>query len=455
MQSPGIREISAQVDLICKREPLIRSNRACQLLRYLVDAVGRGVPHGQIKESVIGADVFGRPNDYDPHKDPIVRVTAKNLRAKLGHYYETEGRHDPVRFLLSPGSYVPQIFYEPTIAASKVSDKAAMHIANAKAAFDKRTLSGHEAAFRYLNLAANEHPEHPRVLSLQAMVHAARAMYGGDPRIELNAAAALIKKAKQAGHEPWERSLVEAWIRMALEFNWPAAEVLFDRAIALSHGEAKYHAWYPAFLASQLRFDEGQQILSDAVGHFAHDVASVRGDLALSQIVTGRYPEAEETLRSTLELFPSDHYLPYLHLAILKEATGNFNDAAQAMAQVPVTVPESTINIGMRYLFMGLNGERGTARLGYQELESRKRVGPQFIPASQLAQAAMGAEDYDAAADWFVEAATVERDPVMSWAALYPFGRHIHHHQVFRSLILDTMKLRFPNGQRISAAVGR
>ncbi len=41
---------------------------------------GRG---GELKESVIGARVFERTADYDPRLDPIVRVEARRLRAKL------------------------------------------------------------------------------------------------------------------------------------------------------------------------------------------------------------------------------------------------------------------------------------------------------------------------------------------------------------------------------------
>jgi TolB-like protein/Tfp pilus assembly protein PilF len=54
-------------------------------------------------------EVFGRPADFDPAIDPIVRIEATRLRDKLRDYYSTEGRNDPVRIELPKGSYAPLI----------------------------------------------------------------------------------------------------------------------------------------------------------------------------------------------------------------------------------------------------------------------------------------------------------------------------------------------------------
>lgn len=451
MANPSPSEVLAQVEAICKSEPLVRSTRGGQLLRYLTRAVAEGAPSHEIKESVIGVEIFKRLGGYDAKKDSIVRVSIGDLRARLDRYYETGGRYDPVRIQIPLGSYAPRIYYEPGIAASKLSDTAAMHVANAKAALDKRTLPGHETAFRYLELALTEHPNHPRILSLKAMVHAARAMYGRYARTELEAAEALVEEGKKQEHEPWERFLIEAWIRATLHFDWAGAEILFNRAIELSHGEAKYNSWHTAFLASQLRTEEALIIQSEAVTHFAHDIAATRCDLAQLQIVTGRFEEAEELLRSTIELFPHGHYMPYLHLALLHEARGDFAEAVKANEQVPVTAPESTITVGMRVLMTGLAGNRDSAKSLYDQLRAEKQTG-QHVPASQLATAAIGAGDHDGAVAWFVEAAVTERDPIMNWVAIYPFERHIRHHPGFRALVMETMKLKFLSEKRFAAA---
>jgi hypothetical protein len=63
------------------------------------------VPTGSRRS--IATDVFGRPGDFDPASDPIIRIEASRLRRALDHYYLTAGRHDPVRIAMPKGSYVP------------------------------------------------------------------------------------------------------------------------------------------------------------------------------------------------------------------------------------------------------------------------------------------------------------------------------------------------------------
>lgn len=63
----------------------------------------------ELKEYVIGVEVFDRGAAYDPRTDPIVRVEARRLRAKLREYYDGDGKHDPIIFELAAGTYVPTI----------------------------------------------------------------------------------------------------------------------------------------------------------------------------------------------------------------------------------------------------------------------------------------------------------------------------------------------------------
>jgi len=75
-----------------------------RFLRYTVERSLRG-EGDQLKEYRLGLEVFGRQSSYEPQKDPIVRLEARRLRAKLREYYEEEGRHDPVRIAIPKGGY--------------------------------------------------------------------------------------------------------------------------------------------------------------------------------------------------------------------------------------------------------------------------------------------------------------------------------------------------------------
>jgi serine/threonine-protein kinase len=85
-------------------------------LRYVVEETlaGRG---GLIKEYSLGAEVFARGDDFDPRIDPIVRVQARNLRARMAKYYEGPGAEDPIVIDLPKRTYVP-VFATKTLAAT-------------------------------------------------------------------------------------------------------------------------------------------------------------------------------------------------------------------------------------------------------------------------------------------------------------------------------------------------
>lgn len=63
----------------------------------------------ELKESLLAIEVFGRPADYDPKQDPIVRTEASRLRARLSEYYLGEGKDDLVVINVPKGGYVPVV----------------------------------------------------------------------------------------------------------------------------------------------------------------------------------------------------------------------------------------------------------------------------------------------------------------------------------------------------------
>ncbi len=99
-----IESIHEQVQRILSSRRFAGSERHCRLLRYLLEQTleGRG---DQLKEYVLGVEVFDRQSSFDPQTDPIVRSELSRLRAKLKDYYEGEGRDDSVIIDLPKRSY--------------------------------------------------------------------------------------------------------------------------------------------------------------------------------------------------------------------------------------------------------------------------------------------------------------------------------------------------------------
>ena len=96
-----------QLDRILATPEFVRSERQSRFLRYVVLQKLAG-KSDQLKETVIGTEVFGRKPDYDPRSDPVVRMEAAKLRSRLHNYYATVGINDPIRIEIPKGAYVPQ-----------------------------------------------------------------------------------------------------------------------------------------------------------------------------------------------------------------------------------------------------------------------------------------------------------------------------------------------------------
>lgn len=72
-----------------------------------------------LKERILGIDVFKRAHDYDTSADPVVRITAGEVRKRIALYYHDEGTEQELRIELPAGSYIPT--FSPTASTDIVS----------------------------------------------------------------------------------------------------------------------------------------------------------------------------------------------------------------------------------------------------------------------------------------------------------------------------------------------
>jgi serine/threonine-protein kinase len=109
MQTPATKAdaVSEELGRVLASPGFVRNERLGRFLRFVVQAKLQG-KLADLKETVIGVEVFGRAPGYDPRSDAVVRMEAAKLRARLAEYYAGPGAHDPVRFEIPKGRYVPQ-----------------------------------------------------------------------------------------------------------------------------------------------------------------------------------------------------------------------------------------------------------------------------------------------------------------------------------------------------------
>jgi hypothetical protein len=107
----------AQLERLLATPYFSHSRRFPAFLRYIVRETieGRG---DRLKERTIGVEIFGKSADYDTALDPIVRVTAGEVRKRIAQYYQEPGHEHELRLSLPPGSYVPQFHYPGSEAIS-------------------------------------------------------------------------------------------------------------------------------------------------------------------------------------------------------------------------------------------------------------------------------------------------------------------------------------------------
>ena len=101
---PSASEVWRALERIRNSSSLTRAGRLNQLLTFLVETTLNGDAQ-YLKETTVGVAVFGRPPDYDPKTDTIVRSQAWRLRAKLRDYYSTDGAEDPIVISIPKGQY--------------------------------------------------------------------------------------------------------------------------------------------------------------------------------------------------------------------------------------------------------------------------------------------------------------------------------------------------------------
>jgi Malectin domain len=96
----------AELEAVLASGFLGRTNNLVRLLTFVCEKYFEGETD-EIKEYSIALQALGRPQNFDPQVDTIVRVTAHTLRKRLEEYYRTEGADHAVQICLPPGRYVP------------------------------------------------------------------------------------------------------------------------------------------------------------------------------------------------------------------------------------------------------------------------------------------------------------------------------------------------------------
>jgi hypothetical protein len=102
--------ITEQLERLLQNPYFSHSRRFPMFLRFVVQHTLDGRADA-VKERTLGVEIFGRSADYDTSTDPIVRVTAAEIRKRIAQYYQEPGHGVEIRVSLPAGSYIPQFHW--------------------------------------------------------------------------------------------------------------------------------------------------------------------------------------------------------------------------------------------------------------------------------------------------------------------------------------------------------
>jgi hypothetical protein len=100
----GREDARAEIERILESETFHSSVVLKRLLKFLADKTLSGEADN-LNEYSVGVDGLGKPTNYDPRQDAIVRLHMGRIRQKLGDYYRNEGKNNPVVIEVPKGRF--------------------------------------------------------------------------------------------------------------------------------------------------------------------------------------------------------------------------------------------------------------------------------------------------------------------------------------------------------------
>lgn len=282
------------------------SRRHQQLLRHLVEQALAGNT-GALKEHVLAIEVFARQHDvFDSTRDTIVRVEARRLRQRLGRYYSGEGSDASLEIRLPVGSYVPTLrrrHSQGDAATRRARDLVERGEHFLRLPLSKTSL---EDALARFDAALRESPD-----NVAAHVGMGRAWlnlatgWHHDPRPAADHAAEALQRALDLDPSHATAHALRGAVLHQFEYDWPAACIHFERAIALAPERAFVHSAFGCHLMARAELERAEYELLLA-RRLDPLYLNTRMHMVNLRIAQQRFADAEAELEGMRDLAPDN-----------------------------------------------------------------------------------------------------------------------------------------------------
>ena len=237
---------------------------------------------------------------------------------------------------------------------------------------------------------------------------------------------ALINKALELDSELPEAHAALAEFKLFMEWDWDGAEKEFKRALELNPHESLSLLLYPDVLLVKGRPEEAVAFSKTA---FDLDPLSARTGKALAHTYyfAGKYDQALEQSRKTLELFPNYHLI---NLGPIYEQKGMYDEAIEGYLQAEQRwgLPEASATT-LRKAY-AKSGWQGYWRQRLILIKTEKQSVPPVLVASMYARVG----DKDKAFE-FLQRAFDLRDMSLMFIKVDPIWTSLHSDPRFAALL--------------------
>jgi TolB-like protein/Tfp pilus assembly protein PilF len=221
-----------------------------------------------------------------------------------------------------------------------------------------------------------------------------------------------------------------AFVECCFEWNWPAAEASYRKAIELKPNYPTAHHWYGELLTTLGRFGEAQEKLQQAQ-EFDPLSLAINVDLAASYYYARQYERSERQLLNLLELNPN-FIRAHEILGRVYEQQGEHDKAIsewQRAAQLSGDNP--AIQAGLAHAFTAAGNFNEALQILRQLEQSARR---RYISAYRIAEIYLGLGQLEVAYEW-LERAFTNRDVEFVFLKVSPTLDPLRREPGFKELV--------------------
>ncbi len=300
--------------------------------------------------------------------------------------------------------------------------------------WNKRTDDALQRSIDYFNEAIQKDPSYALAHAGLADTYGVLAFFSVRPPNEAYPRAkAAALRALQLDDSLGEAHALLADVMYHYDWDWPAAEARFKRAIELNPNYATAHQWYAVFLDLSGRIEEAGVEIEHARALDPLSLA-INTDAAGHYYYARQYDQAVAQCRKALDMDPN-FPLAHIWLGMAYVQKKMYPEAIEEFRKVQSVSPTALALLGHTY---GLSGRQSEALGVLQDLRNLSRR--RYVSPAFFASVYIGLGDANQAFRWLDQAAQVH-SPMLVRLKMEPVVDSLRSDPRFAAML---QKVRFP-----------